>query len=241
MIRIDGRTAAQLRPTKLETDFLLTAEGSVVISVGHTRVLCAATVEDGVPGFLRGKGSGWVTAEYSMLPRATITRTPREVIKGRQSGRTMEIQRLIGRSLRAVIDTAALGERTVVVDCDVLQADGGTRTAAITGAYVALGIAVKKMMAAGVLKKSPFRDSVAATSVGIVKGVPVLDLCYEEDSAADVDMNLVMTGAGKFIEVQATAEQIPFDDPQLGAMIELARTGIQELIGLQNEALSRYQ
>ena len=241
MIRIDGRTAAQLRPTKLETDFLLTAEGSVVISVGHTRVLCAATVEDGVPGFLRGKGSGWVTAEYSMLPRATITRTPREVIKGRQSGRTMEIQRLIGRSLRAVIDTAALGERTVVVDCDVLQADGGTRTAAITGAYVALGIAVKKMMAAGVLKKSPFRDSVAATSVGIVKGVPVLDLCYEEDSAADVDMNLVMTGAGKFIEVQATAEQIPFDDPQLGAMIELARTGIQALIGLQNEALSRYQ
>ena len=241
MIRIDGRTAAQLRPTKLETDFLLTAEGSVVISVGHTRVLCAATVEDGVPGFLRGKGSGWVTAEYSMLPRATITRTPREVIKGRQSGRTMEIQRLIGRSLRAVIDTAALGERTVVVDCDVLQADGGTRTAAITGAYVALGIAVKKMMAAGVLKKSPFRDSVAATSVGIVKGVPVLDLCYEEDSAADVDMNLVMTGAGKFIEVQAPAEQIPFDDPQLGAMIELARTGIQELIGLQNEALSRYQ
>jgi ribonuclease PH len=241
MIRIDGRTAAQLRPTKLETDFLLTAEGSVVISVGHTRVLCAATVEDGVPGFLRGKGSGWVTAEYSMLPRATITRTPREVVKGRQSGRTMEIQRLIGRSLRAVIDTAALGERTVVVDCDVLQADGGTRTAAITGAYVALGIAVKKMLAGGVLKKSPFRDAVAATSVGIVKGVPVLDLCYEEDSAADVDMNLVMTGAGKFIEVQATAEQIPFDDPQLGAMIELARGGIRELIGLQNEALSRYQ
>ena len=241
MIRIDGRTAAQLRPTKLETDFLLTAEGSVVISVGHTRVLCAATVEDGVPGFLRGKGSGWVTAEYSMLPRATITRTPREVVKGRQSGRTMEIQRLIGRSLRAVVDTALLGERTVVVDCDVLQADGGTRTAAITGAYVALGIAVKKMMAAGVLKKSPFRDSVAATSVGIVKGVPVLDLCYEEDSAAEVDMNLVMTGSGKFIEVQATAEQIPFDDPQLGTMIELARAGIQELIGLQNEALSRYQ
>ncbi|MCX6612455.1 MAG: ribonuclease PH [Acidobacteria bacterium] len=240
-MRIDGRTAAQLRPTKLETDFLLTAEGSVVISVGHTRVLCAATVEDGVPGFLRGKGSGWVTAEYSMLPRATITRTPREVVKGRQSGRTMEIQRLIGRSLRAVVDTALLGERTVVVDCDVLQADGGTRTAAITGAYVALGIAIKKMMRAGVLKKSPFRDSVAATSVGIVKGVPVLDLCYEEDSAADVDMNLVMTGAGKFIEVQATAEQIPFDDPQLGAMIELARAGIQELIGLQNEALSRYQ
>jgi ribonuclease PH len=241
MIRIDGRTAAQLRQTKLETDFLLTAEGSVVISVGHTRVLCAATVEDGVPGFLRGKGSGWVTAEYSMLPRATVTRTPREVVKGRQSGRTMEIQRLIGRSLRAVVDTALLGERTVVVDCDVLQADGGTRTAAITGAYVALGIAVKKMISSGVLKKSPFRDSVAATSVGIVKGVPVLDLCYEEDSAADVDMNLVMTGAGKFIEVQATAEQIPFDDPQLGAMIELARAGIQELIGLQNEALSRYQ
>jgi ribonuclease PH len=241
MTRLDGRVAAQMRPVKLETDFLLTAEGSVVISVGHTRVLCAASIEEGVPGFLRGKGSGWVTAEYSMLPRATITRTPREVVKGRQSGRTLEIQRLIGRSLRTVVDMAVLGERTITLDCDVLQADGGTRTAAITGAYVALSIAVKKLMAGGVLKKSPLKDAVAATSVGIVKGVPILDLCYEEDSAADVDMNLVMTGAGKFIEVQATAEQIPFDDPQLGELIGLAKAGILELIELQNEALSRYQ
>ena len=240
MTRIDGRGAAQLRAVKLETDYLLTAEGSVVISVGHTRVLCAATLEEGVPGFLRGKGVGWVTAEYSMLPRATITRTPREVVKGRQSGRTMEIQRLIGRSLRAVVDTALLGERTITVDCDVLQADGGTRTASITGAYVALGIAISKLLKAGVIKKSPLKDAVAATSVGIVKGVPVLDLCYEEDSAADVDMNLVMTGAGKFIEVQAPAEQIPFDDPQLADLIGLAKAGISELIGLQNEALSRY-
>ena len=237
---MDGRIAAQMRPVKLETNFLLTAEGSVVISVGHTRVLCAATIEEGVPSFLRGKGSGWVTAEYSMLPRATITRTPREAIKGRQSGRTLEIQRLIGRSLRAVMDMAALGERTITLDCDVLQADGGTRTAAITGAYVAMSIALKKLLKAGVLKKSPLRDTVAATSVGIVKGIPVLDLCYEEDAAAQVDMNLVMTGEGKFIEVQATAEQIPFDDPQLAELIHLARNGIKELIALQNEALSSH-
>ena len=237
---MDGRIAAQMRPVKLETNFLLTAEGSVVISVGHTRVLCAATIEDGVPSFLRGKGSGWVTAEYSMLPRSTITRTPREAVKGRQSGRTLEIQRLIGRSLRAVMDMAALGERTITLDCDVLQADGGTRTAAITGAYVAMSIALKKLLKAGVLKKSPLRDTVAATSVGIVKGIPVLDLCYEEDAAAQVDMNLVMTGEGKFIEVQATAEQIPFDDPQLAELIHLARNGIKELIALQNEALSSH-
>lgn len=241
MIRIDGRAASQMRPVTLATDYLLTAEGSVVIDVGHTRVLCAATIEDGVPGFLRGKGSGWVTAEYSMLPRATITRTPREASKGRQSGRTLEIQRLIGRSLRAVMDMAALGERTLTLDCDVLQADGGTRTASITGAYVAMAIAVQKLLKAGVLKKTPIRDAVAATSVGIVKGNPVLDLCYEEDAAADVDMNLVMTGAGKFIELQATAEQIPFDDPQLADLITLARNGIRELIDLQNEALSRYK
>ena len=241
MIRIDGRAASQMRPVTLATDYLLTAEGSVVIDVGHTRVLCAATIEDGVPGFLRGKGSGWVTAEYSMLPRATITRTPREASKGRQSGRTLEIQRLIGRSLRAVMDMAALGERTLTLDCDVLQADGGTRTASITGAYVAMAIAVQKLLKAGVLKKTPIRDAVAATSVGIVGGNPVLDLCYEEDAAADVDMNLVMTGAGKFIELQATAEQIPFDDPQLADLITLARNGIRELIDLQNEALSRYK
>lgn len=230
-----------MRPVRLETDYLLTAEGSVVISVGHTRVLCAATLEDGVPGFLRGRGQGWVTAEYAMLPRATVTRTPREVNKGRQSGRTMEIQRLIGRSLRAVVDMTALGERTITVDCDVLQADGGTRTASITGAYVALGIAVKKLLKGGVLKQSPLRDNVAATSVGIVKGVPMLDLCYEEDSAAEVDMNLVMTGAGKFIEVQATAEHAPFDDPQLAELVGLAKAGIADLVRMQNEALSRYE
>lgn len=241
MTRIDGRLGSAMRPVTLETDYLLTAEGSVVISVGHTRVLCAATLEDGVPGFLRGRGQGWVTAEYSMLPRATVTRTPREVNKGRQSGRTMEIQRLIGRSLRAVVDMAALGERTITVDCDVLQADGGTRTASITGAYVALGIAVKKLLKGGVLKQSPLRDNVAATSVGIVKGVPMLDLCYEEDSAAEVDMNMVMTGAGKFIEVQATAEQIPFDDPQLAELVALAKAGIADLVRMQNEALSRYE
>lgn len=241
MSRIDGRTPNQLRPVRLTTDFLLTAEGSVLIEVGHTRVLCAATIEDGVPGFLRGRGTGWVTAEYSMLPRATITRTPREVNKGKQSGRTMEIQRLIGRSLRAVVDMSALGERTITVDCDVLQADGGTRTAAITGAYVALALGVRKLVAAGMLKQNPLLSPVAATSVGIVKGVPMLDLCYEEDSAAEVDMNLVMTGAGKFIEVQATAEQIPFDDPQLGELIRLAKAGIAALVDLQHEALSRHQ
>ncbi|MBZ2185144.1 MAG: ribonuclease PH [Bryobacter sp.] len=238
MTRLDGRAPGELRPVHLHTDYLLTAEGSVLISVGHTRVLCAASIDDGVPSFLRGKGSGWVTAEYAMLPRATITRTPREVNKGRQSGRTMEIQRLIGRSLRAVIDLAALGERTLTIDCDVIQADGGTRTASITGAYVALGIAVGKLLKSGVLKKSPLRDNVAATSVGIHQGIPLLDLCYEEDSAAEVDMNLVMTGAGKFIEVQATAEQLPFDDPQLAQLIALAKSGIASLIQLQNEALS---
>ncbi len=230
-----------MRPVKLETDYLLTAEGSVVIHVGHTRVLCAASVEEGVPGFLRGKGSGWVTAEYSMLPRATATRTPREVNKGRQGGRTMEIQRLIGRSLRAVVDMKALGERTITIDCDVLQADGGTRTASITGAYVALGSAVRKLLSGGVLKASPLKDSVAATSVGIVRGVPMLDLCYEEDAAAEVDMNLVMTGAGKFIEVQATAEQLPFDDPQLADLISLAKSGIADLTRMQHEALSGNQ
>ncbi len=238
MTRLDGRRPDQLRPVHLHTDYLLTAEGSVLISVGHTRVLCAASIEEGVPGFLRGKGTGWVTAEYSMLPRSTVTRTPREVNKGRQSGRTMEIQRLIGRSLRAVVDLPALGERTLTIDCDVIQADGGTRTASITGAYVALGIAVGKLLKSGVLKKSPLRDNVAATSVGIHQGTPLLDLCYEEDSAAEVDMNLVMTGAGKFIEVQATAEQLPFDDPQLADLISLAKAGIASLIQLQNEALS---
>jgi len=222
-----------MRPVEIVTGYLMTAEGSALIKVGNTHVLCAATVEDGVPSFLRNSGKGWVNAEYSMLPRATQKRTPREVTKGRPSGRTHEIQRLIGRSMRAVVDMAGLGERTVVIDCDVLQADGGTRTASITGAFVALGLALRQLVRYGALKEMPLRDFVAATSVGLVNGVPMLDLCYEEDSRADVDMNVVMTGAGKFVEVQATAEHVPFDDGQMAALIELARAGIARLIEIQ--------
>ena len=232
-LRIDRRAPDELRPVKITPEYLLTAEGSVLIEVGNTRVLCAASVEETVPGFLRGAGKGWVTAEYSMLPRATATRTVREVSKGRASGRTMEIQRLIGRSLRSVVDLAALGERSVIVDCDVIQADGGTRTAAITGAYIALSGALRQMVKFGVLKKSPVRDFVAATSAGIVGGVPMLDLCYQEDSQAEVDMNIVMTGAGRFVEIQATAEKTPFDDAQLADLLVLARKGIEELVALQ--------
>lgn len=237
-MRLDKREAAQMRPVQLHKDYLLTAEGSVLIEVGNTRVLCAATVEDSVPPFLRNSGRGWVTAEYSMLPRATAQRTPRELTKGRPSGRTMEIQRLIGRSLRSVVNMELLGERTVTLDCDVLQADGGTRTAAITGAYVALALALEKYVRHGVIKKSPIIHQVAATSVGIVSGVPVLDLCYEEDSRADVDMNMVMTGAGRFVELQSTAEKEAFDDGQLSALIVLAKKGILELLELQKQALA---
>ncbi len=226
-----------MRPVEIETGYLKTAEGSALISVGHTRVLCAASIEDGVPQFLRGSGKGWVTAEYAMLPRATLKRTPREVIKGRPSGRTHEIQRLIGRSLRAVVDLDALGERSVLVDCDVIQADGGTRTASITGAFVALAMAVDQLSKFGALKKSPILDFVAATSVGIVGGEPMLDLDYEEDSRADVDMNIIMTGAGKFVEVQATAEHRPFDDAQLRSLIDLARQGVRELIDIQKRVV----
>jgi ribonuclease PH len=225
-----------MRPVEIETGYLKTAEGSCLISVGNTRVLCAATVEDTVPPFLRNSGKGWITAEYSMLPRATAKRTPREVIKGRPSGRTHEIQRLIGRSLRSVIDFNDLGERTVLLDCDVLQADGGTRTASITGAFVALSLALRQVVAYGVLKSMPVRDYVAATSVGLVRGEAMLDLCYEEDSQADVDMNVVMTGAGRFIEVQATAEHSPFDDAQMERLVGLARAGIAELVALQKKA-----
>lgn len=233
MTRTDQRSHDQLRPVKVTPDYLKTAEGSVLIEMGHTRVLCAASVEDSVPGFLRGGGKGWVTAEYSMLPRATNTRTAREVSKGKPSGRTMEIQRLIGRSLRSVVDLGILGERSITLDCDVLQADGGTRTAAITGAYIALALAVQKLVKGGMLKKSPLTDSVAATSVGIVKGTAMLDLCYEEDSQAEVDMNVVMTGKGKFVEVQATAEKTAFDDAQLATLLGLARAGIGELAAIQ--------
>ncbi|MBI2688492.1 MAG: ribonuclease PH [Acidobacteria bacterium] len=234
-MRVDGRGPAQLRPVTVEADYLLTAEGSALISVGHTRVLCAATVEDTVPSFLRGSGQGWVTAEYAMLPRATVTRTSREVKKGRESGRTMEIQRLIGRALRGVVDLKALGERSVVLDCDVLQADGGTRTTAITGAFIALGMAVSRLVKAGILSSNPVRDYVAATSVGICGGEGYLDLCYEEDSTAEVDMNIVMTGAGRFIELQATAEHKAFDDAQLALLLSLGKQGVSELIALQKQ------
>lgn len=236
-MRPDQRQSDQLRPVRITTGYLLTAEGSALIEVGNTRVLCAATIEDTVPSFLRNSGKGWVTAEYSMLPRATATRTPREVNKGRQSGRTMEIQRLIGRSLRAVVDMEALGERTVTLDCDVLQADGGTRTAAITGAYVAMVLALKKYQSFGSLKKWPVTDSIAATSAGIFRNEAILDLCYEEDSHADVDMNLVMTGSGRFVELQSTAEKQSFDDDQLHKLIVLGRKGIVELQAMQQTAL----
>lgn len=226
-----------MRPVEIQTGFLATAEGSALITMGATRVLCAASVEDGVPPFLRGQGKGWVTAEYSMLPRATTKRTAREVNKGKPSGRTHEIQRLIGRSLRAVVDMELLGERSILLDCDVLQADGGTRCAAITGAYVALAIALKKLVGTRVLKKMPLRDYLAAVSVGIVKKEAMLDLCYEEDSKAEVDMNVVMTGAGKFVEVQATAEQEPFDDDKMAELTKLAKSGIVELIAVQRGLL----
>jgi ribonuclease PH len=237
MTRADNRQLGQMRPVEIVTGYLMTAEGSALIKVGNTQVLCAASVEDGVPPFLRNSGKGWVTAEYSMLPRATAKRTPREVARGRASGRTHEIQRLIGRSMRAVVDTSALGERTVVLDCDVLQADGGTRTAAVTGAFVALTLALRQLVQFRAVKTLPLRDYVAATSVGIVGGTAMLDLCYEEDSRADVDMNVAMTGAGKFVEVQATAEHTPFEDSQMASLIELARVGIAELIEVQKRAL----
>ena len=222
---------------RIATDYLQTAEGSALIEIGNTRVLCAATIEQTTPQFLRGTGRGWVTAEYSMLPRATITRTQREITKGRPSGRTQEIQRLIGRSMRSVVDMTLLGEQTVILDCDVLQADGGTRTASITGAFVAMGLALKRMVECGALKKLPIKDCVAATSVGIVGGELLVDLCYEEDSRAEVDMNVVMTGAGRFVEVQATAEQTPFDDGQMHALIALARAAIGQLIEIQRGIL----
>jgi len=237
MVRNDGRAANQLRPVRLTPDFIPNAEGSVLIEVGHTRVICTASLEDGVPSFLKGSGKGWVTGEYGMLPRATESRSPREAARGKPSGRTLEIQRLIGRSLRAITDAAALGERTVWIDCDVIQADGGTRTAAITGAFVALALAFERMVAANLLRAIPLRDSVAATSVGIVDGDCLLDLCYEEDSRATVDMNLVKTGRGEFVELQATGEGGPFAAPQLDRLLELGAQGIQKLSEAQQDLL----
>ena len=231
--RPDNRAPDQLRPVRIHADYVSTAEGSVLIEVGNTRVICTASIEESVPTFLRNSGKGWVTAEYGMLPRATLTRTARESARGRIGGRTHEIQRLIGRSLRAVTDLGKLGERSILLDCDVIQADGGTRTASITGAYVALELALAKLVQAGTLASLPLRDQVAAVSVGIVDGQPLLDLCYEEDSRADVDMNFVMTGAGKFVELQATAEHQVFGDDELDAMTALARNGIRQLLEKQ--------
>ncbi len=222
---------------RITPEFITTAEGSALIEVGNTRVICTASIEEMVPQFMRNTGKGWVSSEYAMIPRSTLTRTPREVSKGRQSGRTHEIQRLIGRSLRAVTDLARLGERTIWIDCDVIQADGGTRTASITGAFVALGLAMEKLVEAGTLPAVPLREFVGAVSVGIVDGEVLLDLCYEEDSRADVDMNFVMTASGKMVEVQATAEHQVFDDQQLAKMLGLAKKGVQELIGKQQAVL----
>jgi ribonuclease PH len=236
--RPGGRAAQKLRPLAFTPGFVQVAEGSVLVSAGNTRVLCCATVEQGVPGWLRNSGRGWVTAEYSMLPRATLTRTPRESERGKIGGRTHEIQRLIGRSLRSVVDMNALGERTIILDCDVLQADGGTRTAAITGATVALSLALNALVRAGTLARSPLRQLVAATSVGIVGGVPLLDLCYEEDSQAEVDMNVVMTEDGGLVETQATAERGTFSRAQLDELLDLAAKGLKEIFAAQRACLS---
>jgi ribonuclease PH len=232
--RPDGRGPRVMRALKIERGALPAAEGSALVTMGHTRVLCTATVEDRLPGWLRGKGGGWVTAEYGMLPRATTDRTPRTAQAG---GRTQEIQRLIGRSLRAVTDLKAFGERTIILDCDVLEADAGTRTAAINGAFVALHDAFLKLSNAGQLKRSPFKDTVSAISVGLVAGVPCLDLCYAEDSKAEVDMNVVMTGAGRYVEVQGTGESTTFDAAELRALLSLARLGIRKVTACQRRLL----
>jgi ribonuclease PH len=236
--RPSGRNADMLRTVTIERDFTRHAEGSVLISAGDTRVICTASIEEGVPPFLRGKGQGWMTAEYGMLPRSTHTRMAREAARGKQSGRTQEIQRLIGRSLRAAIDLSALGERTLQIDCDVIQADGGTRTASITGAFVAVHDALTKLQQQGLIAALPIRDHVAAISVGVWKGVPVLDLDYAEDSGCDTDMNVVMTGSGRFIEVQGTAEGEAFSRAEMDALLALAEKGIGELVALQRQALS---
>jgi ribonuclease PH len=237
MTRTDGRSSTELRPTKLTPGFLAHAEGSVLIEVGRTRVVCAATIEDRVPPFLRNSGKGWVTAEYGMLPRATSTRTQREATAGKVGGRTQEIQRLIGRSLRSVTKLTDLGERTIWIDCDVIQADGGTRTASITGGFVALALALQRMRELALVRDIPIIDYVAATSVGIVDGAALLDLAYDEDSRAEVDMNFVKTGDGRFIELQGTAEGKPFDRRALDALMELADAGIKSLIDIQKSVV----
>ncbi len=234
-MRVDGRRADELRKIKITRNYIKSAEGSVLIEMGDTRVICTATVENSVPPFLRGKGTGWVTAEYAMLPRSSAQRIQRE--RNKVGGRTHEIQRLIGRSLRAVMDMAALGERSVLIDCDVIEADGGTRTASITGAYIALVAALQQVQKKGMIDTVPVKDHLAAVSVGIVDGKPMLDLCYVEDSTAETDMNLVMTGSGKIVEVQGTAEGAPFSKAELGKLLALGEKGISALIKKQKEAL----
>lgn len=236
-MRLDNRGWSELRPTRIHPQYLLYAEGSVLIEVGKTRVICAASVEERVPPFLRNSGKGWVTSEYGMLPRATSTRTTREASAGKVGGRTQEIQRLIGRALRSVTKLEDLGERTVWLDCDVIQADGGTRTASITGAFVALVLALQHVREKGIISTIPVQDYVAATSVGVVDGARLLDLAYEEDSRAEVDMNVVMTGGGRYVEVQGTAEALPFGRESLIEMLDLAETGIRRLIDFQREAV----
>lgn len=238
MKRVDGRKPEEMRRVKIKTGYLRHAEASALVEMGGTKVICAATIENSVPPFLKGRGSGWVTAEYGMLPRSTHDRTPRESHRGRVSGRTSEIQRLIGRALRTVTDLKALGERNVILDCDVVEADGGTRTACITGAYVALHMALSGLVRRGVLAGLPLSEPVAAVSVGIVDGAVVLDLCYDEDHRAFTDMNVAMTASGKFVEIQGTAEQRPFDDDEMTKMLALARKGIAKLVKAQNQAVS---
>jgi ribonuclease PH len=240
MTRIDGRSPSEPRPTTITPGYLAHAEGSVLIEVGRTKVICSASIEDRVPPFLRNSGKGWVTAEYGMLPRATSTRTQREATAGKVGGRTQEIQRLIGRSLRSITRLTDLGERTIWIDCDVIQADGGTRTASITGGFVALVLALQRMRELAMIKDIPIVDYVAATSVGIVDGAALLDLAYEEDSRAEVDMNFVKTGDGKFIELQGTAEGLPFDRRALDALMELADAGIKQLIAKQREIVGQF-
>jgi ribonuclease PH len=239
MKRVDGRRPNQLRPVKIHPNYVGQPAGSALIEMGNTHVLCAASIEDGVPRWMREQGvkGGWITAEYSMLPYATAPRKPREVTRGRIEGRTQEIQRLVGRALRSVTDIEKLGERTIWIDCDVLQADGGTRTASITGAYVAVMLAMQKLLKEGVLKENPITSAVAAISVGILDGVPLLDLCYTEDSKAAVDMNVVMTDAGQFVEVQGTGEDAPFTQQQMTAMLKLAKNGIAALMAIQEKVL----
>lgn len=239
MERIDGRKPEQLRKVKITTGYIMYPEGSVLIEMGNTKVICNASVEEKVPPFLKGQNKGWITAEYSMLPRATSTRNQREANRGKISGRTNEIQRLIGRSLRAVVDFTALGERTITLDCDVIQADGGTRTASITAAFVALVLALEKLVQAGKLTKLPLLDWLAAVSVGKVGDTLLADLCYAEDSRAIVDMNIVMTGKGQFVEVQGTAEGYPFSRTELDQLLELGQQGVQELIAIQKSALGK--